>query len=177
MKGFGLVWAIVWLVAALAAAWPGDALAHGTGHRLLKDAPVVAIEFHYSDQAPMRYAEVLVFSPTDREVEHQNGRTDRHGRFVFNPDAEGSWVVKVTDGMGHAEEAIVPVGPELNAGEALKSREVPDSIGGGAMPTGLRMITGISLILNLAFAAHLLKRRSRASAGPAEMGSPRKEME
>lgn len=156
---------IAGILAAGATTWPGDAVAHGTAHRLLQDAPAVALEFMYSDQTPMRYAEVLVYAPRNMEVEHQNGRTDRHGKFIFAPDAEGQWVVKVTDGVGHAEEASISVGPELIAGRAAKSQALDDTdtAGFGAIHQGLKAVTGVSLILNLIFAGYFLKRRSFSS--------------
>lgn len=177
MTHFEMTSHILGLLALAATAWPGNAAAHGTGHRLLKDAPVVALEFTYSDQAPMPYAEVLVYAPQDTEVEHQNGRTDKHGRFVFTPDVEGRWLVKVTDGMGHAEQVSVSVGPELIAGRTEESRGVEDTdtVGFGAIPKGLKTITGISLILNLALAAHLLISRSISTGGTAIKGSLRRE--
>ncbi len=166
MKRCPVVFLLLPLLVATSMGWPGDAGAHGTGHRLLKDAPAVALEFHYSDQTPMRYAEVLVFSPQDREVEHQNGRTDRHGKFVFCPDAQGQWLVKVNDGMGHAEEAAVSVGQEAISVEAGKSQALPGSGAFGPMPKVLKIIIGLSLMLNVAFAAYFLKRRSNGAANP-----------
>ena len=56
---------------------PFSAFGHGTDYRLIGKGTLVATEFFYSDKTPMRYAEVMVFSPQDMEVEDQNGRTDR----------------------------------------------------------------------------------------------------
>jgi nickel transport protein len=140
--------------------YPTDALSHGTGHDILQDAPLVALEFHYSDGMPMQYAEALVFSPQDPEVEHQNGRTDKHGRFVFCPDAQGAWLVKVNDGMGHLEQAAVEIDAQTLSGPALnRAAPAPPATDGGAAPSkALKIITGLSLILNAALVAFVLKR-------------------
>jgi len=138
---------------------PADALAHGTAHKILQDTPSVALEFNYSDGMPMHYAETLVFSPQDTEVEHQNGRTDKHGRFVFCPDARGAWLVKVNDGMGHLEQAVVEVDAQTLSGPTLnRAAPAPPAADGGAAPSKtLRIFTGLSLILNAALGAYVLK--------------------
>src|SRR6056297_1589987 len=97
---FAMIWMIV---------LPDGAAAHGTGYRVIEGAPVIAAEFFYSDKEPMRYAEVLVFSPENSEVEYQNGRTDQNGRFAFYPEMPGKWRITVNDGMGHAVRAEISV--------------------------------------------------------------------
>jgi nickel transport protein len=140
---------------------PSQVDAHGTGHRVLNGEHVVALEFYYSDQTPMRYAEALVFSPKDAEVEHQYARLDQHGKFVFCPDAAGQWVVKVNDGMGHAEQATVMVKPE-KASEPTTVPSAPAATAGpDAMVMGIKTVTGLSLILNVYFGFLLLKRRTK----------------
>jgi nickel transport protein len=140
---------------------PGIAAAHGTGYQLLTDAPVVAAKFYYSDQTPMKYAEVLVFSPLDGKIEHQNGRTDKNGKFFFCPDSIGQWRILVNDGMGHAVEAAIPLGPEVMAG--VTERPGPGPASGGTDPLSklLKIIAGFSFILNVSFIAYFLKRRSK----------------
>lgn len=164
MKGAFLFVGGLCLAWVAALAMPGQAHAHGTGHRVLTGERVVALEFHYSDQTPMGYAEVMVFSPRDAEVEHQNGRTDQHGKFVFCPDTPGLWVVKVSDGMGHAEQAAVTVDPEAASGPIAIS-PVPASVTGqGSMATGVKAVAGLSLILNACFVFYFVKRRANATA-------------
>ncbi len=139
---------------------PSDADAHGTAFNLLQESGLVAVQFHYSDGEPMAYAEVLVFSPQDPKVEHQNGRTDKHGKFAFCPDAEGAWRMSADDGMGHLCQATVKVGQGAAAGKADKSRQETDvqtHMGGSRT---LKIIAGLSLIVNLAFAVSFLRRRS-----------------
>lgn len=141
----------------------GDADAHGTGHRLLDADHPVAISFFYSDETPMSYAEVLVFSPGDRNVEHQNGRTDKNGIFAFLPDAAGKWLIKADDGMGHAAEATLDVKAEGAAG-AQKATEAAPSASSGSSSKTLKVIAGLSLILNLSFVGLLMGRRKKGAA-------------
>jgi nickel transport protein len=135
----------------------GSAAAHGTGARVLDDANAVAVHFHYADQGPMQYAEILVFSPSDKEVEHQNGRTDRNGVFAFRPDAPGTWIIEADDGMGHKERARIRIEqPDPDDPQTLhvKPKEASRTIG---------VVAGLSLLLNLSLAAYIVKNRSRPS--------------
>ncbi len=142
-----------------------DAWSHGTDYSLVKDANLAAIEFHYSDGEPMSYAEVLVFSPQNRQVEHQNARTDKHGKFAFCPDIQGAWLITANDGMGHLCEATVAIGPETSFEKAAKPQGYTDSghpLQGSKI---LKIISGLSLILNLAFAAEFFHRWLIAAKG------------
>lgn len=142
---------------------PLNGWCHGTDYSLVKDANLAAIEFHYSDGEPMSYAEVLVFSPQNRQVEHQNARTDKHGKFAFCPDIQGAWLITANDGMGHLCEATVAIGPETSFEKAAKPQGYTDS---GHLLQGskiLKIISGLSLILNLAFAAEFFHRWSIAA--------------
>lgn len=168
MKRLAMFFLIGPLLAAIPVGLPADASAHGTGHSLLEHEPVVAVEFHYSDDTPMRYAEVMVFSPRDLKVEHQNGRTDRNGKFVFCPDVPGKWLIKVNDGMGHEEKAVMEVGPEAISGETEKPRTHPVSGGSEPLSKTLKIIAGLSLILNLSFAGYFVKRRSNSAKSRSE---------
>ena len=142
---------------------PLDSGAHGTAYRIIKEANLAAVEFHYSDGEPMAYAEVLAFSPQDRQVEHQNGRTDKHGKFAFCPDMPGTWRITANDGMGHLCEATVEASQRASA-------EKPDTTKGqtdvGNLVQGsktLKIIAGLSLIFNFAFAARFFRQRSNPS--------------
>jgi nickel transport protein len=109
----------------------------------------------------MRYAEALVFSPKDAEVEHQYARTDQHGKFVFCPDTAGQWVVKVNDGMGHAQQATIMVKPETTSGPAaIPEPPAATTAGPGSMATGIKAVAGLSLIFNAVLGFFFLKRRS-----------------
>jgi nickel transport protein len=161
MKAVILFFGGLALMLITALGMPGQADAHGTGHRVLTGEHMVALEFYYSDQTPMRYAEALVFSPKDAEVEHQYARTDQHGKFVFCPDAAGQWVVKVSDGMGHAEQATVMVKPETASGPTAAPAVPAATAGPGTMATGIKAVAGLSLILNACFVFYFVKRRTK----------------
>ncbi len=131
--------------------------AHGTAHRVVRDGTAVTVESFYSDKEPMQYAEVLVFSPSDRKVEYQNGRTDKNGRFAFFPDRQGTWRIEVGDGMGHLMKADIEVtatdGPGTGSGNGPASeREMP---AGASVP--LKAAFGVSLIANVALILRALK--------------------
>ena len=132
---------------------PINAGAHGTAYRLLKETNSEAVLFHYSDGGPIAYAEVLIFSPNDSQVEHQNGRTDKNGKFAFCPDTPGTWRITANDGMGHLCEATVAVSSDTLSETASNAEP---SVQCSNM---LKIITGLSLIFNLSFAAHFLYQR------------------
>lgn len=128
-----------------------QAAAHGTEHRVIDPGPAAAVEFTYADGSPMSYAEVLVYSPENDKIEHQNGRADANGRFVFYPDSPGKWRIQANDGTGHLEKAFV----EISAGDEDKkvSSAAGDKGGQQAGPGGLSRIwaavLGLSIILNI----------------------------
>ncbi len=171
MKLFQILFIYVGLCVALHLHHPDQALAHGTGFRLIDDAKAIAVSFFYADGQPMRYAETLVFSPNDDDVEYQNGRTDQQGRFAFYPHQPGTWRLVVNDGMGHRAEGIVSVknplpkdaesdpdgGEEDPENRADFRAEAPEH-----SHTGLKLIAGLSLIGNLCFAGLYLKNRKAA---------------
>lgn len=140
--------------------WSPRVEAHGTAHRVIRDAKTITVEFYYADKEPMRYAEVLVFSPSDQKIEYQNGRTDQNGRFAFYPETAGAWRIEVSDGMGHKEVGRVVVGQADNTdadpGKHIERSEEPD----GSMRL-LKAVLGISLIFNIAFFYYAWKTRRR----------------
>lgn len=147
--------AMIWM-----AALPDAVAAHGTGYRVIEEAPVIATEFFYSDKEPMRYAEVLVFSPENNEVEYQNGRTDQNGRFVFYPEMPGKWRIKVNDGMGHAVQAEIPVdSPEIGT-EAIKGLADKKTAPAGTASKWLKIMLGLSIVLNFFLGMFLVKNAS-----------------
>lgn len=50
-----------------------------------------------------------IFSPHDKEIEYQNGRTDKNGCFSFIPDDTGTWTVVINDGTDHGDRIEIPV--------------------------------------------------------------------
>lgn len=156
---------------------PSDIGAHGTAYTLVKEASLTAVEFRYSDGEPMAYAEVLIFSPQDPKAEHQNGRTDKHGKFAFCPDAAGAWRISADDGTGHLSEAVVEIGPR-RAASAAEAHGPPGAADMGDAVQGsktLKIIAGLSLIVNLAFGVQFFHQRSKTSKRRSENGDRREE--
>lgn len=137
-----------------------SAHAHGTDCRIIEDAEAVTFEFFYDDKEPMQYSEVLVFSPNDDRIEYQNGRTDSKGRFSFFPEAAGRWRIEVNDGMGHLAKGTVDI-PAVDAKtvpEAKDKKNKADFSGNISKP--LKIILGLSIILNIWAVFSFLKIRS-----------------
>lgn len=146
---------------------PGFLFAHGTDYRILHGPGVVAIEFFYSDREPMRYAEVLIFSPDDAKLEYQNGRTDKEGRFAFCPPHAGLWQIRVNDGVGHAVQAEVAVQSQADGRVGPKGAQVDRKplFGEGSILS--RVCLGLSVLLNVFMGLYIWKRKSgwRNAAG------------
>ena len=130
------------------------ASAHGLGYRLLKNDTTEVVEFRYSNGSALPFAEVEVWSPDDAEIEFQNGRTDKNGRFSFFPDVPGIWRVTVSDGMGHATSAQCEIA--LQEEDSPLSLVQPQKLGSNRITL---TFLGISLIFNLA----LLIKRGKTS--------------
>ncbi len=81
--------------------------AHGSKYELIKTG--IGIKALYHDDSPMSDSDVEVFSPVDNQKKDSTGNTDEYGRFYFFPDKTGKWRIKVSDGMGHAVEALLDV--------------------------------------------------------------------
>lgn len=145
---------ILVVVAGMALGSVAAAHGHGTVYQVLEDTPTVAAEFAYADGKPMQYSAVLVFGPDDDEVEHQNGRTDRLGRFAFCPDRSGTWRVEVSDGMGHKVVAEVDVQMDSGTAAAVGHQGLGGSV-------AAKTVAGLSLLANVALLAHLWQRRRR----------------
>ena len=141
---------------------PDHAAGHGTDYRLRDSDAAVVVEFIYSDGKPIPYAETLVFSPEADEIEHQNGRTDKNGRFAFYPDSEGEWRIAVDDGTGHLERVTI----EVTSGETANAKVTDAADVSGAhthnhrkegLPRFWGIILGLSLIANLFLGFYLVK--------------------
>ncbi|MFO8111971.1 MAG: hypothetical protein R6T92_05620 [Desulfosalsimonadaceae bacterium] len=145
---------------------PQTAAGHGTDYRILDSKAAIAMEFFYSDNQPMRYAEVLVFSPETEDFEYQNGRTDMNGRFVFYPDAPGKWGIHADDGTGHLERVSVEIagGEDGDAGwggVADRSEAHGHDHEHNNVPRLWGVLLGISLIGNLFLGFYMLKAKKR----------------
>ncbi len=136
---------------AFLSANPAVANAHGMSHQILKkDAIVIAAE--YDDGEPVSYAEAKVFSPSGGKIEHQNGRTDKNGRFAFIPDCPGEWKVSIDAGMGHLLEAVFPVDKDMN----IDNRTVQSD---RALSKWQGVITGLGVIFGLLGCLYYFKAR------------------
>ncbi len=145
---------------------PSGVSAHGTDHRVLDQSPVIALAFFYSDQEPMRYAKVLVFSPENDAVEYQNGRTDKNGQFAFYPDRAGKWQIKVNDGMGHAEYATIDVKARGYAGDQLDPQAENEKTRAAEASMFMKICLGLSLLLNLFLGVYIRKTKKEGMKQP-----------
>lgn len=130
------------------------ASAHGLGYRLFKNETTEVVEFRYSNGSALPFAEVEVWSPDDAEIEFQNGRTDKNGRFSFSPDAPGIWRITISDGMGHAASAQCEIALQEEDSTLIQIQHQEN--GNNRI---IPIILGISLIFNIA----LLIRRKKVS--------------
>ncbi len=164
-----MIWPVFLILSLLflLALGPRPAAAHGTDHRILNPESAVAVEFVYSDNEPIRYAEVLVFSPENDEIEYQNGRTDANGRFVFYPNITGQWRIQANDGTGHLEKAVVDIQKGNHGDTRLDGIADDHSKAHGhdhshdRLPRLWAIILGISLIANMFLAFYLSKARKK----------------
>lgn len=158
------------------AALPSLLAAHGVAWRQAPSDRTCTIGFMYSDQTPMAYSEVKVYSPDNSELEYQNSRTDANGWFAFVPNVPGEWSFASNDGMGHLSSGKLEVvfespaaraEPASDGTPADAAAEAPApaaaeapamASGGSAEPTVVRAGFGISVILNFLFIALWLKR-------------------
>ena len=127
--------------------------AHGIVYEVKEDKTVV-IKVAYDDGEPMSYAKIKIFSPDNKDIEHQNGRTDKNGCFAFLPDKVGQWQVIVDDGMGHRVTTKV----EVEKGVKI------EKTGYRAWPRWQAVITGISIIWGLTGLIFYLKKRNTSNS-------------
>ena len=147
---YRLVYTLAFILLGVSSFAIETAFAHGVTASGIT-SKTVAVHFEYAGGDPMSYAEVLVFAPEskDGDAEFQNGRTDAKGNFAFVPTTSGTWNISATD-MGHRAELDVTVTQD-------GAVQASSATSGASQP--LRIILGISIILNLLCAALLLKQR------------------
>ena len=112
--------------------------AHGARHDTF--AAGTGIRATYDDGSPMAFCEVTVQALGRRETRpYQTGLTDPHGCFAFVPDTNGTWQVRVDDGMGHVLQTAIDVGAEAvaPAGHAAAHPHLSDAIVGLSVIFGL----------------------------------------
>ncbi|MEZ6854724.1 hypothetical protein [Halodesulfovibrio aestuarii] len=150
MRRYLFIFALI--LATTCALTTSSAFAHGVVANSISSKSV-AVHFGYAGGDPMSYAEVLVYAPEakDGDPEFQNGRTDASGNFAFIPNTPGTWSISASD-MGHRAEMQVNV-----TGEGIAKAQVS----AGLSSQTLRIVLGLSLILNLLAACLFLKRSQR----------------
>ena len=77
-----------------------ESQAHGVVYSIINEKATI-ISISYDTDEPMSYAKVKLFSPSNPDIEYQNGRTDKNGRFAFIPTEPGEWTLSVDDDMAH----------------------------------------------------------------------------
>lgn len=100
-------------IIALLLSWAVTVRAHDVLHEITRSDAVV-VKVGYDTGEAMRYAEVTIFSPRDKKIEFQNGRTDANGSFAFLPDMPGEWKIVVNDGTGHGLSTTFSVDKTMN---------------------------------------------------------------
>ena len=69
----------------------------------------VAVKAYFPDGETLAYTSYEIYSPVDRKIPYQKGRTDRSGYLAFVPDVAGKWRVKVVDNTGHGFDTEIDV--------------------------------------------------------------------
>lgn len=111
----------------------------------------------YDDGEPASYAAVEIKAP-DADIVFQKGRTDRNGRFMFQPDGPGRWQAIVQDGMGHRLPLNVEVGGDPGTPEQVHAG-MPVSV---APPSRLgNILAGLAIIFGLCGFFYGWRARSR----------------
>lgn len=114
----------------------GRAAAHGVRIDLMEGG--VAAAANYENGKALVFAEATVFAPGAGVTIHQQGFTDRTGRFAFLPDQPGEWRIVVDDGLGHRAERRVSV-PEAGAAVPLGGWGRPDRLSAAVLGVGIVM--------------------------------------
>lgn len=99
------------LAAVLAAA---PAAAHETLHETERGG-AIAVKAYFADGEVLAYVPYEVYSPADRKLPWQKGRTDRAGWLAFVPDAPGKWRVRVIEETGHGLDLEIDATPGAGA--------------------------------------------------------------
>ena len=138
----GLLCALV-----IAAAGPGQALAHDLQHRI-DEAAAVSVELLFADGSAFALESYEVYRAGD-EIPFQVGRTDARGRVVFLPDRAGTWRIKAFSEDGHGADFSFSTGAKGDVKVGSES----------FLDRHLRIIAGISVIFGVFGLIGLLSRR------------------
>jgi nickel transport protein len=142
-RGTALKPAPLLVLLAAALVFPAALAAHGVEVSLVTGETELGgetVRFMYSTGEEMSFAIIRIFAPSRPDVETLQSLTDRNGYFSFIPDEPGEWRVSAEDDMGHRGEIRINVGG--SAGAVVSG-------GTGKTPLVLRLILGLSLILNI----------------------------
>jgi nickel transport protein len=158
---------------------PSAAFAHGveiydeTGR-----AGARTVRFMYSTGEAMLFAPVKVYSPSAPDATIQESMTDRDGYFSFVPFEDGPWRLAVEDGMGHRGEVTLTItrsgADQGNDAAATTVAGAAGTVPGplplallpGALPLAVRILLGLSLILNIFAVYNFILRRGAKTPGP-----------
>jgi nickel transport protein len=139
----------------LALLLPAAVFAHGVEiYDETGQAGARTLRFMYSTGESMLFASVKLYPPSTPDATVQETMTDRDGYFSFVPFEDGPWRLTVEDGMGHRGEITVAVSGAGSVGDAGNA-DIPNAAAGGngGAHRALRVMLGLSLILNI-FAAY-----------------------
>jgi nickel transport protein len=146
-------WIYTWVIFLLTS---GIAYAHGVFHQITKKEAIV-ITAEHDDGEPMSYADVKVYSPGGEKIEHQNGRTDKNGRFAVVPDIPGEWKITIDGGMGHVINSTFAVDEALDVASKEKA--------GTACPKWHGIVTGLGVIFGLCGCFYYIRMRKLICIG------------
>lgn len=108
--------------------------AHGVSYVEVHNGYGVQVEYENGDA--LEFGDVTVFRPGETVVEFQLGMTDENGVFMFKPDTNGMWTLKISDGLGHGRVIQVNIDDTK-----------PDSLEGTRRPHPLTAVSAIGYIL------------------------------
>lgn len=161
---------VVWL-----SALPSTAQAHAVHSQNLDTVLPIVLQFTYSTGDAARYTGIEVFSPENRSLEYQNGRTDQQGRFSFTPNKVGEWLVVMQDNMGHKLEvpvqvqhlspaALASTGADGATAEGATAAAITPRSAQASPSTTLKALLGLSVLLNILIAWYWYKKRRESRA-------------
>ncbi|MDR3203875.1 MAG: hypothetical protein LBV23_03905 [Deltaproteobacteria bacterium] len=141
-----------------------EALAHGTLWRQEHDSLLLAFFLEYDDGTPMAFAKVKIFSPNESAIEFQTGNADRNGFFCFRPDLNGVWSFEATDGQGHLAkgqiEGLISKSEKMVGNNVSQVAQLqPNASDCVNRHSTLKVILGLSLILNLTLLSYFVVKR------------------
>ncbi len=124
---------------------------HDIEHLVKKHNNVIEVNFYFGDGTKFSYQSYEIYSPDDKKIPYQVGRTDKKGRVLFFPEKEGKWEVKVFSEDGHGKNVIL----NFEGNKKIEEKNLSLYFKFG------KIITGVSLILGIFGILSLLYRRKR----------------